>query len=255
MQNYRPWPAFLHVRLFRHEPCAPCDTNAGTIDPVLASLVALIAPPRCAACTAPTAAGRTLCRACTTQLPWLTDPCPRCALPQPCGPPCPAARAAFTTAWAPLAYDGPARGLIHALKFHGRTATAHTMAAHIAANIPRPLLLDAAVLVPAPTHPTRKRTRGFDQAHLLACALTKRTNIPLLAALSRHGAATRQLGAGRFARRSAEMDIEPSRAIHGTAILIDDVHTTGATLDACARALRAAGAQDVRAVTYARTLG
>lgn len=221
---------------------------------MLHALLAVIAPPRCAACAAPVASGRRLCRGCQAGLPWLLGVrCPRCALPAPCGPPCPAANAAFSGAWSPLAFEGSARALVHALKFRGRTATADVMAAQIAANAPRGLLDRHAMLVPAPTHPQRRRERGFDQAALLARALGRRTLLPSLGALRRHGPATRQLGATR-AERAGNVHVTAVRRARGRVILVDDVHTTGATLDACARALLAAGAEEVLAVAYARTL-
>jgi ComF family protein len=221
---------------------------------MLAQLLALIAPPRCAACAAPTGAGRRLCRECHGQLPWLRGAvCGRCALPVPCGPPCPAQRAAFASAWSPVAFEGPARALVHALKFHGRTAAAELMAVHIVANAPPGVLGSAATLVPAPTHPQRRRERGFDQAQLLARALARRTGLPVRAALSRDGPATRQVGAGRAQRRSS-VRVAVRGSVAGRVVLVDDVHTTGATLNACARALRVAGAGEVVAVAYARTL-
>jgi ComF family protein len=221
---------------------------------VLAALVALIAPPRCAVCAAPVQSGRRLCRGCQAALPWLRgERCPRCALPGRCGPPCPAANAAFSRAWSPVAFDGPARALVHALKFGGRTAIADVMAAQIAANAPSGMLDEHATIVPVPTHPQHRRERGFDQAQLLARALSRRTLLPTLAALSRQGPATRQLGAGR-AQRARNVQVAATRALGGRAILVDDVHTTGATLEACARALRTAGAEEVLAIAYARTL-
>jgi ComF family protein len=221
---------------------------------MLAHLLALIAPPHCAACAAPTGAGRRLCRECHGQLPWLRGPvCGRCALPVPCGPPCPAQHAAFAAAWSPVAFEGPARALVHALKFAGRTAAADVMAAQIAANAPPGLLDREATLVAVPTHPRRRRERGFDQAQLLARALARRTGLPLRAALSRDGPATRQVGADRAHRRSG-VRVAVRRPTLGRVVLVDDVHTTGATLEACARALRAAGAGKVVAVAYARTL-
>ena len=220
-----------------------------------AELLALVVPPVCAACRAPLPrAGDPLCGSCRRALPWLRGPCcERCALPAPCAP-CPAQAAAFERAWAPLAYEGPARVLVGALKFRGALALADLMAAQIAAGAPPPLLGDA-TLVPVPLHPARRRARGFDQAERLARALSKRTGRPALACLRRRGAATRQVGAGRDQRLQTDrIDLELMAPAPAIALLVDDVHTTGATLDACARILRAAGTRRVDGVTYARTL-
>jgi predicted amidophosphoribosyltransferase len=220
-------------------------------------LLALLAPPTCAACRAPLREpDAPLCVACRRALPWLPFPrCARCGLPAPCGRACPAREAAFTRAWAPLAYDGPARRLVAALKFRGALALAELMAAQIAATAPPGLLDPAATLVPVPLHPARHRARGFDQAARLAAALGARSGLPVAHALRRSGAATRQLGAGRADRlASGRLAITASGPVPPHAILLDDVHTTGATFDACARALRGAGARRVEAVAYARSL-
>src|SRR5437764_15037782 len=88
---------------------------------LLAHVAALVAPPACLAGRERVAAGAgPLCAVCRRALPWLPPGglCPRCALPRPCRP-CPAARAPWSSAWAPLAYDGPARALVVALKYRG----------------------------------------------------------------------------------------------------------------------------------------
>jgi predicted amidophosphoribosyltransferase len=223
---------------------------------VLDALVALLAPPACAACRDPVAVGETVCGTCRRALPWLPAPrCPRCALPRPCGPRCPARSAAFTVAWAAVAYEGTARELVAALKFHGARPVAELMAAQLAAGAPRALLAGAAV-VPAPGHPARVRARGFDQATLLAAALARRTGRPLAPVLLRGGRAVRQLGAARAERLApGRLEVRAAGPAPRLAVLVDDVHTTGATLDACARALRAAGSERVTALSWARALG
>jgi len=227
------------------------------LDRLRAELTAALAPPLCPACRASlTDATAALCVPCRRALPWLAQlRCLRCALPAPCGPRCPARDAAFERAWAPLSHDGPAQALVAALKFRGALPVAGLMAAQIAASAPRDLLAGA-TLVPVPLHPARRRARGFDQAALIAAALAQRSDRPLAMCLHRGGQATRQLGADRATRRTAaERQLLRTRgSVPDHVLLVDDVHTTGATLDACARALRAAGARRVAAITYARTL-
>lgn len=219
-------------------------------------LLALLVPPACLACRRPVPrAGDALCAACRRTLPWLHGPrCPRCALPAPCAP-CPAAGAPFDAAWAPLAHSGTARALVAALKFRGGLAAADAMAAHIAAGAPADLLTAPAVLVPVPSHPRRRRARGFDQAQRLAAALARRTGLEFRVALRRSGAAARQLGSTRRARlKPGRLTVVASGPAPARTVLVDDVHTTGATLRACAAALRRAGAERVACVTYARAL-
>lgn len=219
-------------------------------------LVALLVPPACLACRRPVSqAGEPLCPSCRRALPWLPEPrCPRCGLPAPCGP-CPAARAPFDAAWAPLAHDGPARALVAALKFRGRLPVADLMAGQIAAMAPTGLLAPPAVLVPVPADPHRRRARGFDQAEQLARALGRRTGLPRRAALRRGGSSVRQVGASRAARLApGRLGVAATCPAPVRAVLVDDVHTTGATLRACAAALRSAGAHRVVCVTYARAL-
>jgi len=228
-----------------------------------AELLAALAPPACLACRAPLRdLGAPLCPACRRALPWIRSPrCVRCGLPPPCGGAgttggCPARAHAYARAWAPLAHEGPARQLVAALKFRGALPLAQLMAAQIAATLPRELLAGGAALVPVPLHPARRRARGFDQAALIARALSARTGAPLAPCLRRAGAPSRQLGATRTERLAAgrALAVEAKTPVPSRVLLVDDVHTTGATFDACARALRAAGAEHVAAVAYVRAL-
>lgn len=218
------------------------------------ALVALAVPPRCAACRAPTPhAPAVLCGACRRALPWLpADCCPRCALPRPCRR-CPARDAPFAAAWAAVAYEGVARNALHALKFDAARPLADVMAAQIAAGAPPAILRGAIVAVPA--HPGRRRARGFDPAQLVARSLARRTGLPLVAALVRGRAATRQVGASREIRRMpGRLDIRARGPAPERVVLVDDVHTTGATLSACADALGRSGCRQINALTWARAL-
>ncbi len=225
---------------------------------MLAELVALVAPPRCAACgVSVRRATDVLCAACRRALPWLARPsCARCALPLPCGRRCPASDAAFDAAWAVVAYEGVARDAMRALKFAAARPLAAVMAAQIAASAPAALLAPGVTLVPVPAHPQRRRARGFDPAELIAVALARRAGLPLARPLRRAAGGSRQLGASRAQRLDpAQLEFDVAgRPVPARALLVDDVHTTGATLRACATALRCAGSRQIAVVTWARTL-
>ena len=222
---------------------------------MLLRALALVAPPACPACA--TALGGThdrLCAVCAASVPWITEPCSRCALPRPCGR-CPDRRASWDRAWAPAAHAGPARGLVLALKSRGSRGAASVMAAQIAAQAPRDVLAPGAVLVPVPMDPRRRRRRGFDHADLLARALASRTGAHVWSCLRRAPGGERQVGSGRRARTAAGRHALTAKGpLSGGFVVVDDVHTTGATLEACARALKGAGAEVVHVLTYTRTL-
>lgn len=219
--------------------------------------ISALAPPSCCACREPVgSAADPLCSACRGAIPWLRGSlCARCGLPEPCGRRCPARCGAVERAWAPVAHDGVARAVVHAYKLRGALRLATVMSAQIAAGAPAGLLAPPAALVPVPTHPARSRRRGYDHAARLADALGERVRLPVVRCLTRRGAATRQAGASRAARTAAgRVDVVADGDVPRSVVLVDDVHTTGATLEACAHALREGGALRVSAVTYARAL-
>jgi ComF family protein len=158
------------------------------------------------------------------------------------------------TVWAPLAYEGPARDLVRALKFRGAIGVAGFMAAQIVAGAPAGLLEGA--LVPVPLHPSRLRSRGYNQAAAIAAAVSARAELRVEDCLARAGPAVTQVGRARAERqRGPAGQIIAETVPPGRVLLVDDVVTTGATLRACADALRAAGCAHVAAVVFARTLG
>ena len=223
----------------------------------LDQLLALLAPPACAACGAPLGPATALvCPACLRGLRWLGgDGCRRCGLPTHGGRRCPAARAAFDTAWAPLAYESTARELVRALKFRGALPLAGLMAAQVTVNAPAWALGEATAVVPVPAASARRRRRGFDPAELLGLEVAVRLGLPVHRGLRRDGPAARQLGARRAERRTeGRIRVVATSAAPEHLLLVDDVHTTGATLGACAKALRSAGARRIHAVTHVRAL-
>jgi ComF family protein len=202
-------------------------------------LLSLLAPPLCWACHAPASRGSALCRDCRGGLRFVVRPAP--------GRPAP-------PIWAPVAYEGPARSLVAALKFRGAGRVAEELAAIIVANAPPDVLSGA--LVAVPLHPARLRRRGFNQAALIADAVAARTGLPRADVLLRAGPDVRQVGRDRSARlRGPRGSVRARGPAPAHALLVDDVVTTGATLAACAAALRAAGSERVAAIAFARTAG
>jgi ComF family protein len=216
----------------------PTEALAGP----LRTLLGAVAPPLCAACGSTAGGAEPLCLRCRRGLRWLGDD---------------VLTIHGVACWAPVAYEGPARSLVGALKFRGAAGAAGVMAAQIVSNAPAPLF-QTHLLVPVPIHPRRLRRRGYNQAELLAHELQERTGVPAAAVLERTGDAHAQVGRGRAARltgppgtiRLGAGELAPAHAL-----LVDDVITTGGTLAACARYLLARGSLSVRAIAYARTLG
>lgn len=235
----------------------------------VAALLDTLVPPRCVACRAGSgvARGDPLCSACRAALPWLprAGRCARCGLPERHGARrCPARRQAFAAAWSAVAYAGPVPPLVLALKDRGALPVASLMAAQLAAAAPPEVWGEdrrrsspdgvAVALVPVPPDPWRRRRRGVDHAGAIASALGARVGVPLAPLLARRRGSA-QSGRSRAARLTADVGARTRAGpVPRVAVLVDDVHTTGATLHACARALLAAGCREVRAVAYARTL-
>jgi ComF family protein len=149
---------------------------------------------------------------------------------------------------------------IHELKYRGRRRVAGQLVRALLENeAARTLATTCDVLVPVPLHPRRRRQRGFNQAALVARELARRTGRPSCEdALVRHRDTASQAGLSAAERRRNVAEAfavrRPALVAGRVVTLVDDVMTTGATAFACARALHAAGAAEVRMLSLARVV-
>jgi len=154
-------------------------------------------------------------------------------------------------------YDGALRVAVHELKYRGRWRVARRLGELLLESPRVRETLVGAVVVEVPLHPSRLRSRGFNQAGLLADSLAAGAAVPRPGSvLVRRRETPPQTGlSAAHRRRNVEgaFVVRRKASVAGRAVvLVDDVMTTGATLRACARALRLAGATEIRAVTAAR---
>lgn len=217
----------------------------------------LVFPARCVGCGN---SGAFLCDNCSVSLSPAAPPrCPRCWRPGPDAGPClhcQFASPAFDGLRAAFVYTGTARELVHALKYRGTTALATPMASLLAEAVGR-YGLAADLVVPVPLSGLRRRTRGFNQAEALARALGSELRLPVRPrAVERRRHTPPQARSADVEERrrnvaGAFVSREPS-IVGQRVLLVDDVTTTGATLAACAGALKEAGAGSVWGLAFAR---
>lgn len=213
-------------------------------------------PPRCVVCGRH---GDFLCLSCFDKLPRADGPrCDVCWLPvwsESCRA-CNEHQQAFTALRSAFRYAEDVRTLVHAFKYRGLTCLSPLLAAPMF-----DAMLDASfeadLIVAVPMTGVRQRQRGYNQASLLARELGRGLDLPVSDALRRRRFAGQQAKSATAdeRRRNVEGAFEASKPqmITGARVLVvDDIATTGATLDACARTLLKAGAQEVVAVTLAR---
>lgn len=229
----------------------------------------LLFPPQCVLCHAPSDAAGGLCTPCFGDLRPISAPyCACCGHPFPYdlgeGAQCDAclrSPPAYDCARSAWHYDAPAARLIKALKFADRTQLAPMLARVMQGAGAQMLAMPEVQLVPVPLHGARLRQRRYNQAMLLAYALSRRSGVPVLPDALRRLRPTRpqaRLAHGQRLRNvEGAFALNPRRAdaIAGASLLlIDDVMTTGATLSACAEALRRGGAAWVGVLSVARSL-
>ena len=161
---------------------------------------------------------------------------------------------ALTAALAAFAYEGPMRRALAALKYTGASRLAPILAGAVVPTLDALLAIaDGAQLVPVPIHPDRLATRGYNQAELLAASLARHRRLRVAGALERVKPTTKQHRLNRVARlQNLRGAFRACGRAPPTVILVDDIITTTATLEACATVLREAGSTDVFGLAVAR---
>lgn len=215
----------------------------------------LLFPPRCAICDV---GGDVLCAFCTAGFPLAVEPrCDRCwdeiRFGLLCAH-CVASPPAFESARAIFAHDAGARRLVHLLKYESLSSLAEPMARLMAGAVD-PSLID--LIVPVPLHRGRERSRGYNQSALLVQHIARATELSASPRAASRVRATKPLvqsmsSAERSAIVHGAFTASEERVEGRRVLLVDDVMTTGATLNACTRALLDAGAIEVRALTFVR---
>ncbi len=220
--------------------CAACDqlldfpTRGPVCEPCWRSILPLT-PPLCDGCGDPLATWRSSS---------VLGRCPRCRR-----------SARFVDrARAIGAYEGTLRSIVHALKYEGRRSLARPLGGLMQRH-GADVLDGAACAIPVPLHPSRKRKRGFNQAADLA----RHLGLSVVAGLRRvrETATQTELPAAQRHRNVRDAFMTTAAVVQcagAVVVLVDDVCTTGATLDACARALKREGVREVRALTAARVV-
>jgi len=223
-------------------------------------------PPHCAQCRTETTSGEHLCAACAEQAPRIEAPfCRQCSQPFDgaitgefiCHQ-CRERRLHFDCAVARFRSRGVVREFMHRFKYERHFYLRHPLANWLmeACEDERIATQPFDGFVPVPLHPARLREREFNQAEVLARLLAKRTGKPVMGALQRVRYTTTQTRLDRDERmenlRNAFRVRHASFVQSRHLVLVDDVFTTGSTVDECARVLRQAGAASVRVITVAR---
>ncbi|MEC5387338.1 ComF family protein [Uliginosibacterium sp. H3] len=237
--------------------------NAKLLDPwgrMRRGLLARLWPQQCFVCGG--RAGLTVvCQACEDMLPWHDSPsCPVCALPVPDGQTCGRCLKRpphFDATLAAFEYEHPVREMIMALKFGAAFTVSDMLISALLAVASEADDLSADIIVPMPLHRQRMAERGFNQSMELARGVGRALDLPVRAQLLVRDADTRHQ-AGMPLRQRIKNVRGAFRCVESIAgkrvLVIDDVMTSGATLNELARTLKLAGAAQVSNLVVARTL-
>jgi len=234
----------------------------------LTALLDVILPPVCHICRSfiPNAGKLHICPTCRERLPLVSSPlCPVCGIPfigtggdHRCGA-CLTQPPHFDAAVARFLYEGPIRDMIHAFKYNQRTHLRYPLALLAMEGMSKIMASHAPqLIVPVPLHSSRLRQRGFNQAVLLGKVMSQQLSLPLLPdTLARTRQTEPQIKLSAADRRlnvKGAFTVKKQVNVVGKRVLLlDDVMTTGSTMDECAKELKKAGAVVVIAATIART--
>ena len=215
----------------------------------MVALLDLFMPPACAACGRP---GALLCPGCISGFRQPSRPADRFLAPDAAI----VVGESLSLALAAFAYDGPMRRALAALKYGGASRLAPILARAAEPALRSLLALTgAATLVPVPVHLERRRVRGYNQAELIARQLARLLELPISETLARPRPTTKQHRLNRAARlqnlRGAFV-VRAGAVVPRIAILVDDIVTTTATLEACSSVLDDAGCDAVYGFAVAR---
>jgi len=218
-------------------------------------------PPSCLLCGDDGTRGRDLCAACFDELPWNRRPCPRCAAPLPpdaddrlCGN-CIRSLPAWDAAKSPLTYAYPLDRLIQRFKFEGDLAAGRMLGGLLAEYLAAGGDTELDCILPVPLHPARLRERGFNQAAELARPVGRRLGIPLRLDLCERVRATEvqsKLDAAERKKNLKDAFVAKGSVDGAQVAVLDDVVTTGATIEALTKVLKEAGAVRVTFWSLAR---
>lgn len=219
-------------------------------------LLDLLFPTRCVSCGR---IGEAICSSCLLSVRLVSPPlCPRCGRAQTskielCNP-CRVRPLHLDQIRSVAFHEGALRQAIHSLKYDRRSDVATPLAALLVEYLMcHPIQVD--LITAVPLHLERERTRGYNQAEVLARGLAMRTGLPFVPSLERTRFTSDQIGldtAARFENVRGAFLADSSTVCGKRVLIIDDVCTTGATLDQCAVALRAIGARTIFGLTVTR---
>lgn len=231
------------------------QSAANSLHSVSRALAAALFPPRCAACGRP---GAALCQPCLATATLLPHPqCRQCTRPLTYGDQCARCRLEqrrIDHLYVPYAYTPPILQVVHRFKYANKRYLGADLAALAMSALPPDLQVDG--VVPVPLAPSRERQRGYNQGRLLAAEVARHLGVPLdCSVLIRLRDTPPQTSLPRARRlHNVRGAFRALRKLSGARILlVDDVTTTGATIEAATRALRRRGAAWVGALALART--